>query len=131
MRNVTRNGFSLIEVLVAIVIIGVLASTAIPAYSKFITDARRSDAHHLLRMNAQRLERCFTLEGSYAGSCSLATDSKEGYYAMTTVLSALSYKLTAIATTKNGQDKDIECTAMSLDSVGRVDATGTLGAGCW
>lgn len=131
MRNVTRKGFSLIEVLVAIVIIGVLASTAIPAYSKFITDGRRSDAHHLLRMNAQRLERCFTLEGSYAGSCSLVTNSKEGYYSMTAELSALSYKLTAIATAKNGQDKDIECTAMTLDNIGRVDAAGSLGVGCW
>lgn len=131
MKRIANKGFSLVELMIVVALISILASVAIPSYSRFITDARRSDGHHLLRLNALRLERCFTLEGSYNGSCFLVTDSEDGYYTLTSQLTRLTYQLTAVATTKNGQNNDTDCSGMSLDNVGRVSATGSLGADCW
>lgn len=131
MRRILSKGFTLVELMIVVALISILASVALPSYNRFVTEVRRSDGHHLLRLNALRLERCFTLEGSYDGACFLTTDSEDGYYTLTSELTQLSYQLTAVATTKNGQNSDTDCSGMSLDNVGRVSAAGSLGTDCW
>ena len=62
------EGFTLIEILVTLVIIGILSAAALPAYQKHLQRSRRSDAQSQLSVIAQAQERFRSNNTSYAGT---------------------------------------------------------------
>lgn len=60
-----QQGFTLIELMIAVVIIGILASIAVPNYQKNIKKARREDAKGALVSFATAMERHYTENSSY------------------------------------------------------------------
>lgn len=69
-----QKAFTLLELLIAIAIIGLLAGIAYPSYQESILKSRRVDAQSALLALAQALERWNTTEGSYLGA---ATDDAD------------------------------------------------------
>lgn len=127
----SNRGFTLIELLIALVIFSVLVSVAVPGYQSQLRESRRDDARHLLMLNAQRLQRCFTLEGVYTGSCATRSTSKNGYYTLETSLATNSFTLTAKPVAGSSQAKDDDCLSFSYDSTGLKSATGAQADQCW
>ena len=125
------KGMSLIELIVAVAILGLLASIALPSYTAFLTRVNRQDAVHLLGLNAQRLQRCFTLEGTYDGSCWLREASEDGHYELESTLGASTYSLRAVPVAGGRQAGDAECGTLTYDHTGLRGATGGSGAACW
>jgi len=62
------RGFTLIELMIAIVIIGILAAVAYPGYQNSIRRARRADAQGDLMAFAALMERAFTATNTYLGN---------------------------------------------------------------
>jgi len=62
-----NKGFTLIELMIVVVVLGIIAAIAFPAYTQYVQQTRRADATSSLLNAAQQLERCFTRTNSYAG----------------------------------------------------------------
>jgi prepilin-type N-terminal cleavage/methylation domain-containing protein len=61
------HGFTIVELLIVVVIIGILAAVAIPAYFNYILRSRQADAYHnLLDMKAAQ-EMFYSMNNDYAG----------------------------------------------------------------
>ena len=58
-KNLYGKGFTLIELLVVVLIIGILASVALPQYNKAVTKSRFTEALTVLRSLKQAMEVCY------------------------------------------------------------------------
>jgi type IV pilus assembly protein PilE len=68
MKKKTHSGFTLIELMVTVAIIGILASIAYPSYTNSVIRSRRADATGALLGFANAMERRFTETNSYLGA---------------------------------------------------------------
>ena len=143
-----KSGFTLIELMIVIVIIGILAMIAIPSYRNYLVQSRRGDGQAALLDLANRLEHYYADNGTYAtatiASGSGATDvlasnlSPEQWYSLTiTAQDIATYTLQA--TPNHAQaNEDTICQTFTLDNFGQKGITaGPAGAptgsiaSCW
>lgn len=59
------QGFSLVEVMIVLVIIGIIAGVAYPSYQSSVAKSKRSDAQAALVSFSQAMERHFAQNGTY------------------------------------------------------------------
>lgn len=64
-HKVRERGFTLIEVMIVVAIVGILAAIAVPSYNEYIRRAHRADARAGLLQAQQWLERAATAQGIY------------------------------------------------------------------
>lgn len=96
MKNL--RGFTLIELMIAVVILGILLAIAIPAYQDYVERAACEDGKALLSRAANQLERQRAQNnGSYVGA-SVSSATSEKFSVAVSNLSVNNYTLTATAT---------------------------------
>lgn len=139
--RMTRDtrGFTLIEMMIAVVIVAILASIALPNYTDAVARGRRADAQTQLLSAAQFIERYFTANGTYVGvtvPTSLARSPESGtsqYSIAATGVALTTYVLTATPVTTAAMSTD-KCGAFIIDQTGAktLGATATAAiADCW
>jgi type IV pilus assembly protein PilE len=129
---VKKNGFSLIELVVAMGIVGILAAIAIPAYTSYTKTANRTDATRAMTYDAQALERCYSQTFTYLGCASAVSGpSAQGYYTITVAPTANSFTITATPL-KAPQTSDSTCTSFTINNAGTQSATPAANSQtCW
>lgn len=155
MMKSSQRGFTLVELMIAVAIMGILAAVAYPSYVSQVRKAKRSDAFVALNEMAQRQERYFLLNRSYAkglttaaGELGYGTTSPQGLYTLSvaaldagggacTGLSAdacVSFTLSATPVTGSPQASDSACKTITLDNRGTKaakDSSNAASTVCW
>ncbi len=124
-----QKGFTLLELLVVVAIIGVLSSLAVGRYQTYIISSNRHAAQARLLMAQQAMERHFLRANTYVGAALPALDPTEPY-ALAFVVgfpTATTYQISATQTTV-----DLDCGVLSINQDGQKFSTGLLPlADCW
>ena len=132
------DGFTLIELMIAVAIVGIIAAVAFPSYQEYVKRANRVQARNTLIQAAQWMERVATATGSYPLSTvsgAIPTDllKVEGsFYTVTPVSTAKTFTFTA---TQAGAQIGDKCGDYVLDqtttktTINRT--TGTTNEECW
>lgn len=134
----SAHGFSLIELMVAVAIVGILAAVAYPAYRDSITKTRRADAKIALTQGAAQQEKFFSRFSHYSSTLALVggVTSPEGFYglAVATTSSGLGFTLTATPAAGSPQLSDSRCASFTLTHTGAKGAqnsSNVTSPDCW
>ncbi|WP_417227670.1 type IV pilin protein [Amphritea sp.] len=125
-----EQGFTLIELMIVVAIVGIISAIAYPSYREQVAQSRRVDAQGSLTSLAQFLERHYTVSGAYTGAAlpfnESPRDGTDKYYDLSVPAStATTYTLRAAP--KNGMAGD-RCGNMTLTHTGQKGAAET---DCW
>lgn len=138
------RGFTLVELMITVMIIGVLATIAIPSYQQFVQRARRTEAKSAMLRVMGAQERFFTVNNTYTtnpaqlnfitcdgGSTGSADTCDASKYLIT--IAALGGDLsTGFRLTASPKISDELCGDLTLTSTNVKDKTGTGSiADCW
>lgn len=130
------HGFTLIEVMITMAIIGVLASIALPSYTRYMARAHRAEARIQLLQVAQFMQRFYAANDSYSEDRSATAvinaipdslkqspgdaSSSAAFYNLsipTNTLSSMSFSLRMEPKVGNKMAND-ECGTFAIDSTG-------------
>lgn len=146
MRVQHSPGFTLIELMIAVAVVGILAAIAYPSYQDSVRKSRRADAKSALLDAAQRQERFYTENNQYTSRITPAADpcsntlatikagtdcglgyaadtTTDGYYKLTIAAPEVNtrrntFTITATPVTGKSQTQDSNCEAFTLNQTG-------------
>jgi len=131
------KGFSLIELMISVAVIGILAAVAYPSYQDQVRKSRRAEAQSTLMNIGTRQQQSLLDTRSYAGTTAALNvtvpPQVTAFYAISvTAPASTPPSFTATATPQGDQAKD-KCGTLSLDNTGTKTAVKNLSpqTGCW
>jgi type IV pilus assembly protein PilE len=133
MRRLSR-GFSLLELLIALAVIGILAAICYPSYQQYVLKTYRTEAVAQLLQLANAQEHYLADYASYATDLRAlgvtAAELPPRYHFTLAVSEAgQAFELTAVA--QGAQLADSECTTLTLNQYGQRNALSPQNSHCW
>lgn len=133
-----QKGFTLIELMIVVAIVGIISAIAYPSYEQYVIRSKRNEAMAALTNAVQAMERYRAANFSYEVNDGLATifattvpvDGGAAYYNLTLTSSATTYTITATPTGSMAGRDNVNGQAGVLS----IDQSGTRSWGnkaCW
>ncbi len=126
-----QSGFTLMELMVVVAIVGILSAIAYPNYSAYVMKGKRLGAKVAIMEVAQAQERYFSLNMKYAYDMATLNLSNADDYTVTVAglqsdnitacadtTSCITYTVTAIAKSGSPQNNDLKCRKFTLTHTG-------------
>lgn len=135
MRIQSNQGFSLLELMIVVMVLGIIAAIAYPSYNNYVERANRSEGQAFLLDIAAKQERYRSQNNSYITTTANITNmggklsSETGKYNLTVGVGGSDdggYKLTASPTFN-----DSKCGNLILNARGERDVSSGDKAECW
>ena len=135
------RGFTLVELMMVAAILGIIIAIAIPSYTRWALQSRRSDAHRILAtivlLQERRLSECAAYTTTFTGNITdcasgglglTSSYSPDKHYEVTiTAPTTTSYTLSAAPVPGGVQQQDTVCPTITLNSLGLKGPS----ANCW
>lgn len=138
----SQSGFTLTELMIVLVIVGLMAAFALPSYRDQALRSARTDAKADLATYAQELQECYSQTGNFGhNDCKniigSSKTSSEGKYTIAFVgtPTAEAYTLRATPISGKGQERDTDCASFTINNLGQQSALDSGNADntdeCW
>jgi len=133
----TIRGFTLIEIMIVVALIGILASIALSSYQSHALKTRRYAAQSCLMEQAQYMERYYTTANnpmSYTGAVLPSATCKTNlasYYAFSLISASQAFTVRAVAS--GTQTGDTNCRTLALNQAALQSSSSATASttGCW
>jgi type IV pilus assembly protein PilE len=122
-----QSGFTLVEIMIVVVVVGILLAVALPSFMDSIRKGRRSEAFAAMAALQQAQERFRSSNATYASSSdpgfATATTSPGGYYSVSVAAgsNATDYEIIADGT-GSSQANDGACSRLGVRVAGGVNS---------
>ncbi len=146
-RPQKSKGFSLLELMIVVAIVGILAAVAMPSYSNYIKRGKRAEARTVLLQAGQAMHRFYAANDSYStdrGGSAVTLPSNLQQSPSDATAATADYVLDTAASTYSGSAFSLvykptnnmlgdACGSYTLDQTGAKGVTGATEtrANCW
>ncbi len=143
MQRFKHSGFTLIELMITVAIVGIISAIAYPAYTQFTVRAKRSAAESFMMTVSNRQEQSMLNARNYFAiasgtpaewtAVSMAVPAEvAANYTVTVTTSTGAYTVTAVPLAAQ-LSKDAQCATLTLTNTGVKGKSGTAASvnDCW
>lgn len=154
MKN-KSTGFTLIEMMIAVAIVGILAAIAYPQYVEYVAKGKRAECRSALLVASQKLEKFYSNNNQYptadaaglvaagispnsnqldpnpAGTVNAARSCSIAITGMQLPLPGGTPATFTLTATRTPANSDAYCTSLTFNELGTKDGTGSAPDRCW